>query len=147
MRPDDHLTPRGEALAENSGIDPGHEAMIADLTPGKPEPPDYAYQSPEQIHNLGLGKDVADVIRDGVRKAVLVNPSDVPLRTLPEIARELEDWAGGIKPQVPELAKLLYEWAYELRTRHDHADPCDDEYCPCYKAARDWERDQGRGPR
>lgn len=89
--------------------------------------------------------DAADVIRDGVRNAGKM--AGQPRHTLTEIAVCLEEDAKFMAEWQPVDAKRRLAFAASLRARHDHADPCDDESCPCYKAAMDNEHDQGRGPR
>lgn len=103
-----------------------------------------------------MNENAADVIARGVRKAgedakkvheqVWPNPQHTPL-SLKAIASQIDDVIGRVRHlEHNDLLPCLYHLAKELRARHDHADPCDDEYCPCYKAARDWMRDQ-RGDR
>ncbi len=87
-----------------------------------------------------MNKDAADMISKGVR-------SGQTITTLAVFAEELEDWARGIKPQVPQLARWLHHLAHELRARHDHADPCEvGSDCPCCKHGQDYARDNIEPP-
>lgn len=125
-RPDDHLTPYGKALVENSSIDPEHEAMVADLTPGKP--------------------DVADVIAQGMKPHYLsrasFRPSEGP--SLKAISTKLRNYASEWwRAGFSDMASDFVEMAFLLDARHDHADPCDE--CPCVQAERERWEGEGHG--
>lgn len=68
------------------------------------------------------------------------------MRALGEISKDIHAFASSLQGFSLDHCLHLRRLADEITARHDHADPCDDEYCPCYKAARDWMRDQ-RGDR
>ena len=80
-------------------------------------------------------KQASDVIGNGLRRAKAIQMSK--LGSLHKIANEMACLAQSYEHWAPEDSKLLYLWAGELRAHHDHADPCDDEACPCRKAEAD----------
>ena len=94
----------------------------------------------DHLTERGKALDAADVIAQGVRKAETFRFS---LKVIADGLRSETIWHRRGYYDAADLRA----WADSLDARHDHADPCEDEACPCYKAALDHERDQGRGPR
>ena len=81
----------------------------------------------------------SDVIGNGVRKAKTPWERDVKddpsLKAITYKIRALANSCGQLG--VPLVARELEEIAHYLAKRCDHADPCDDEACPCRKAEAD----------
>lgn len=66
--------------------------------------------------------------------------------SLPAIMQKLKTLAEALRHLgCPLIADELDDMAGYLEDRHDHADPCEDEACPCRKAEADHWRDQGHG--
>lgn len=56
------------------------------------------------------------------------------MRTLQEIAKDLQRFATSIQGFSLDHWNHIRRLADEITERHDHADPCDNPKCPCFAA-------------